>query len=96
MSDRSLPIYGDGLNIREWIFADEHSRAVWLALERGRPGEVYNIGSGQEKTNLDVVRAVLKLLGKPNPDYLREGSPGSRSAVCNGLFQDSARMGMEK
>jgi len=65
MNDRSLPIYGDGLNVREWIFADEHSRAVWLALTRGRDGEVYNIGSGQEKTNLEVVRAVLKLLGKP-------------------------------
>jgi dTDP-glucose 4,6-dehydratase len=65
MNDRSLPIYGDGLNVREWIFADEHSRAVWLALTRGREGEVYNIGSGQEKTNLEVVRAVLKLLGKP-------------------------------
>jgi dTDP-glucose 4,6-dehydratase len=65
MSDRSLPIYGDGLNVREWIFADEHSRAVWLALSRGRDGEVYNIGSGQEKTNLEVVRGVLKLLGKP-------------------------------
>ena len=38
MSDRSLPIYGDGLNVREWIFADEHSRAVWLALSRGREG----------------------------------------------------------
>ena len=65
MSDRSLPIYGDGLNVREWIFADEHSRAVWLALTRGREGEVYNIGSGQEKTNLEVVRTVLSLLGKP-------------------------------
>ncbi len=65
MEDRSLPIYGDGLNVREWIFADEHSRAVWTAIERGRPGEVYNIGSGHEKTNLDVVREVLRLLGKP-------------------------------
>jgi len=65
MEDRPLPIYGDGLNVREWIFADEHSRAVLLALERGNPGEVYNVGSGDEKTNLDVVRAILKLLGKP-------------------------------
>ena len=65
MEDRALPIYGDGLNVREWIFADEHSRAVRLALERGRPGEVYNIGSGHEKTNLDVVREILRLLGKP-------------------------------
>jgi dTDP-glucose 4,6-dehydratase len=65
MEDRALPIYGDGLNVREWIFADEHSRAVLLALERGRPGEVYNIGSGHEKTNLEIVREILRLLGKP-------------------------------
>lgn len=65
MEDRALPIYGDGLNVREWIFADEHSRAVLMALERGRPGEVYNIGSGHEKTNLEVVREILRLLGKP-------------------------------
>ena len=65
IEDRPLPVYGDGLNIREWIFADEHSRAVSIALERGTPGEVYNIGSGCEKTNLEVVRTVLKLLGKP-------------------------------
>lgn len=66
MDDKPLPIYGDGLNVREWIFADEHSRAVWLALERGKPGEVYNVGSGHEKTNLDVVKEILSLLGKPD------------------------------
>jgi dTDP-glucose 4,6-dehydratase len=65
MEGRSLPIYGDGLNVREWIFADEHSRAVLMALDRGRPGEVYNIGSGHEKTNLEVVREVLRIMGKP-------------------------------
>ncbi|PYS51032.1 MAG: dTDP-glucose 4,6-dehydratase [Acidobacteria bacterium] len=65
MENRPLPIYGDGLNVREWIFADEHSRAVLLALERGTPGEVYNIGSGHEKTNLEVVREILRLMGKP-------------------------------
>ena len=65
MEGRSLPIYGDGLNVREWIFADEHSRAVLMALDRGKPGEVYNIGSGQEKTNLEVVREVLRIMGKP-------------------------------
>lgn len=65
MEDRPLPVYGDGLNVREWIFADEHSRAISIALERGTPGEVYNVGSGCEKTNIDVVREVLRLLGKP-------------------------------
>jgi dTDP-glucose 4,6-dehydratase len=65
MENRTLPIYGDGMNVREWIYADEHSRAVLMALERGIPGEVYNIGSGDEKPNLEVVREVLRLLGKP-------------------------------
>ena len=65
MEDKPLPIYGDGMNVREWIFADEHSRAVLIALEHGVPGEVYNIGSGHEKTNLEVVREILRLLGKP-------------------------------
>lgn len=65
MDDRPLPIYGDGLNVREWIFADEHSRAVLLAMEGGTPGEVYNIGSGQELTNLAVVREILRLMNKP-------------------------------
>lgn len=65
MEDRPLPIYGDGLNVREWIYADEHSRAVLIALERGNPGEIYNIGSGDEKTNLEVVREILRLVGKP-------------------------------
>lgn len=65
MEGRTLPIYGDGLNVREWIFAEEHSRAVLMAVDRGRPGEVYNIGSGDEKTNLEVVREVLRIMGKP-------------------------------
>jgi dTDP-glucose 4,6-dehydratase len=56
---------GTGLNVREWIFADEHSRAVLMALDLGRAGEVYNIGSGHEKTNLEVVREVLRIMGKP-------------------------------
>jgi dTDP-glucose 4,6-dehydratase len=65
MDDRPLPIYGDGLNVREWIYADEHSRAVLMTLERGMPGNVYNIGSGHEKTNLEVVREILRLMKKP-------------------------------
>jgi dTDP-glucose 4,6-dehydratase len=65
MDDRPLPIYGDGLNVREWIYADEHSRAVLMTLERGTPGNVYNIGSGHEKTNLEVVREILRLMKKP-------------------------------
>jgi dTDP-glucose 4,6-dehydratase len=63
--NRKLPIYGDGSNVREWIFCDDHSRAVLTAIDRGRPGQVYNIGSGVERTNLEVVREILRLMGKP-------------------------------
>jgi dTDP-glucose 4,6-dehydratase len=65
MENKPLPVYGDGKNVREWIFTDEHSRAVLMALERGKPGEVYNVGSGYEMPNIDVVREILRLLGKP-------------------------------
>ncbi len=65
MEDKPLPVYGDGKNVREWIFTDEHSRAVLLALEKGTPGEVYNVGSGYEMQNIHVVREILRLLGKP-------------------------------
>jgi dTDP-glucose 4,6-dehydratase len=65
MDDRPLPVYGDGRNVREWIFTDEHSRAVLMALEKGKAGEVYNVGSGYEMPNIEVVREILRLLGKP-------------------------------
>jgi dTDP-glucose 4,6-dehydratase len=65
MDNRPLPVYGDGRNVREWIFTDEHSRAVLMALEKGKPGEVYNVGSGYEMPNIEVVREILRLLGKP-------------------------------
>ena len=65
LQDKPLPVYGDGKNVREWIYTDEHSRAVLTALEKGTPGEVYNVGSGYEMPNIDVVREILRLLGKP-------------------------------
>lgn len=65
LEDRPIPVYGRGLNVREWIHVDDHSRGVWTALGRGRPGEVYNIGGGEEVPNIDLVRKVLRLLGKP-------------------------------
>lgn len=60
-----LPVYGDGLQARDWIHVEDHCRAIFLALSRGRTGEVYNIAGGASRTNLEVVRGVLKLLGKP-------------------------------
>ncbi len=58
-----LPVYGDGLNRRDWLFVEDHCRALARVLERGRPGSIYNIGSGQERTNLEVTEAILELTG---------------------------------
>lgn len=65
MEGQPLPVYGDGLNVRDWLYVEDCCRAIDAVLHKGRSGEVYNIGSRAEKTNLDVVRAILKLLGKP-------------------------------
>ena len=61
----ALPVYGTGANIRDWIHVEDHCRGVLLALEKGRPGGVYNFGGASERTNLDVVRAVLRLVNRP-------------------------------
>ncbi|HEU4389477.1 MAG TPA: dTDP-glucose 4,6-dehydratase [Blastocatellia bacterium] len=63
--DRELPVYGDGLNVRDWLYVEDCCRAIELVLHRGQKGHVYNIGSRAEKTNLEVVHALLDLLGKP-------------------------------
>jgi dTDP-glucose 4,6-dehydratase len=66
MNDQPLPVYGDGKNVRDWIYVDDHCRAIWLAYERGRPGGVYNIGARNKRQNIDVVRSLLDALGKPH------------------------------
>ena len=63
--DIAVPVYGDGLQVRDWIHVEDHCAAVYAVLERGRPGEVYNIGGRCEKTNLDLTYTLLDLLGKP-------------------------------
>ncbi|MCQ6559724.1 dTDP-glucose 4,6-dehydratase [Paenibacillus mendelii] len=65
LEDQPIPIYGDGLNIRDWLFVEDHCRAIDLLLHQGVPGEVYNIGGNNEHSNLDIARAVLQQLGKP-------------------------------
>ena len=64
----SLPIYGDGGNIRDWLYVVDHCRAIWRVLEAGRPGEVYNVGGNSEKTNLEVVDTLCALLDERLPD----------------------------
>jgi len=63
--DRPLPVYGDGLNVRDWIYVEDHCQAIESVIKYGRPGEVYNIGGHAERTNLEVVRTILRTLGKP-------------------------------
>jgi len=65
LEDKPLPVYGDGLNVRDWIHVEDHCAAVFTALLDGQPGEVYNIGSDGEMRNIDVVKMILSHLGKP-------------------------------
>lgn len=65
LADQPIPVYGDGLNVRDWLHVEDHCAAVDLVLHAGAPGEVYNIGGGNERTNLEAVRAILSALGKP-------------------------------
>jgi dTDP-glucose 4,6-dehydratase len=65
LEDRPLPVYGDGLQVRDWIHVEDHCRGLWAALTRGRAGEVYNLGGDGVRTNLDITRRILGLLGRP-------------------------------
>lgn len=68
MAGQPLPIYGDGGNVRDWLYVEDHCRAIALVLEAGQPGEVYNIGGDSEKTNLEVVDTLCDLLDEALPD----------------------------
>ncbi|MDH7577275.1 MAG: dTDP-glucose 4,6-dehydratase [Bacillota bacterium] len=65
LENKPLPVYGDGQNVRDWLFVEDNCRAIALVVEKGKPGEVYNIGGGEEKKNIEVVKEILKILGKP-------------------------------
>ena len=65
VSDKELPLYGDGLNIRDWIYVEDHCSAVDMVLHKGKIGEIYNIGSNNERTNLEITKLILKKLDKP-------------------------------
>ncbi len=62
LTGKPLPVYGDGLNVRDWLFVADHARAIDVILERGQPGEVYNVGGKNEWTNIDIVRLVCRLV----------------------------------
>ena len=68
MKGERLPIYGDGANVRDWLYVEDHCRAIWRVLEAGHPGEVYNVGGESERTNLQVVDTLCALLDELLPD----------------------------
>ncbi len=65
LSDKKLPVYGNGLNVRDWLYVEDHCKAIDLIIHKGRVGEVYNIGGHNEMKNIDIVKLICKSLGKP-------------------------------
>lgn len=65
LNNKKVPVYAKGHNVREWLYASDCCEAIWLVLKKGRIGHVYNVGSGQEKRNIDTVKMILRLLDKP-------------------------------
>ncbi len=66
LNNETIPVYGDGMNVRDWIYVDDHCRAILKAMEDGQPGATYNIGARNERRNIDVAKSVLDQLGKPH------------------------------
>lgn len=64
LNDKKLPVYGEGLNVRDWLFVEDHCAAIDLVVRKGREGEVYNIGGHNERRNIDVVKTILREMGK--------------------------------
>ncbi|HEY4773290.1 MAG TPA: GDP-mannose 4,6-dehydratase, partial [Xanthobacteraceae bacterium] len=73
LAEEPLPVYGDGRNVRDWLYVEDHARALSLVIERGQAGETYNIGARAERANIEVVRAICDLL-----DDLAPSSRGAR------------------
>ena len=65
LADKPLPVYGEGLNVRDWLYVEDHCKAIDLIIHKGRVGEVYNIGCNNEMRNIDIVKLICKELGKP-------------------------------
>lgn len=85
LADESLPVYGTGANIRDWLYVEDHCEAIDLIIHKGRVGEIYNIGGHNERTNLQVVKAILKELGKPESliSYVKDRPGHDRRYAIN-------------
>ena len=89
LEGNKVPLYADGLNRRDWIYVIDNCEAINLVLKKGKPGEVYNIGGGNEKTNIALTRQILKILGKDESfiEYVKDrpGHDKRYSVACNKL-----------
>lgn len=96
LEGRELPIYGDGMNVRDWIHVKDHCAALALVLEKGKPGSIYNVGAENERTNMEIVELILEIMEKPRSliKYVKD-RPGHdrRYAIDNGKIR--AELGFE-
>lgn len=85
LNDKKLPVYGDGLNVRDWIYVIDHNKAVELVLEKGKLGEVYNIGANTEKPNIEIVKLILNQIGKTEDliEYVKDRPGHDRRYAIN-------------
>ena len=97
LEGRELPVYGTGGNSRDWLYVEDHCDAVWIVIERGRVGQTYNVGGGEERKNIDVVRTICRLVaektGRPRgagarAHPLRGRPPGPRLALRHRRGED--------
>jgi len=65
LNNKTIPLYGDGKNIRDWIYVLDHVKGIWAVLENGKAGDVYNIGGDSEMENIDIIKFILNKLNKP-------------------------------
>ncbi len=92
--DLPLPVYGDGMNVRDWIHVEDHCRGLLAAFEKGADGEVYNFGASSERHNIEIVKQVLELLGKPQSliEYVKD-RPGHDRRYAMDARKAQAKLG---
>jgi dTDP-glucose 4,6-dehydratase len=85
LNNKKLPVYGDGLNVRDWIYVIDHNKAVEIVLDKGKIGEVYNVGANAEKPNIEIVKLILKHLGKSEEliEYVKDRLGHDRRYAIN-------------
>ena len=90
LNGKNLPVYGDGMQIRDWLYVEDHCAAIATVLEKGVTGEVYNIGGNNEKANIDIVKLIIGSTGKSEDLIVpREGPARPRQALRHRQYQDN-------